>query len=233
MGRRTLLLITSILVAAVGTALIGLYVKGADTRATSKQTLLPVVVAKVDLAPGSTAGSSDVEIQQWRKADLPPDYVTDPTSVIGKVTATQIYAKQAILKPMFTAKPAAAKIGITKGHMGISVELSDPERAAGLLTPGSLVNIFSIPNGGGNGGQKTPKIILKSISVIQIGNENVASLSTPAPATAGSGTASNSASKDNVARTVVSLDLDEGQATDLLKANSNGTLYFGVLPTGS
>jgi hypothetical protein len=33
MGRRTLLLIASILVAALGTALIGVYVQKADTRA--------------------------------------------------------------------------------------------------------------------------------------------------------------------------------------------------------
>ena len=46
MGRRTLLLIASILVAALGTALIWLYVQGADSRAEATTTQVEVVVAR-------------------------------------------------------------------------------------------------------------------------------------------------------------------------------------------
>ena len=53
MGRRTLLLIASILIAAVGTALIGLYVRGADNRAQQTEGMVSALVAtetRFDLA---------------------------------------------------------------------------------------------------------------------------------------------------------------------------------------
>jgi pilus assembly protein CpaB len=230
MGRRTLLLITSILVAAVGTALIGLYVKGADTRATSRQTLQSVVVAVTSIPPGAKATQTNLEVQQWRSADLPDGYVSDLSAVIGKTATTQIYQKQAIQKPMFGSGAAATKTGISANHMGVSVELTDPERAAGLLAPGSHVNIFSIPNPGGNE-EKVPDLILRNSVVIQIGNENVGSQSSTSTGSGQSST-STTAGQDNVPRTVVSLDLTVDDATKLLKANANGTLYFAVLPPG-
>jgi pilus assembly protein CpaB len=227
MGRRTLLLITSILVAAVGTALIGLYVRGADTRATSKQTLQTVLVATANIAPGAKASEDNLKIEHWRSADLPDTYVTDLTAVLDKTATTQIYAKQAIVKQMFGTGAAATKTGISEGNMGVSVELSDPERAAGLLVPGSYVNIFSIPNAKG-GELKVPRLILRNAQVIQIGNDNVGAQT--AEATKGSSSTSATTSKDDVPRTVVSLNLSESDTTDLLKANANGTLYLGVLP---
>jgi pilus assembly protein CpaB len=147
--------------------------------------------------------------------------------VTGKTATTQIYEKQAIQEAMFGSGAAATKTGISANHMGVSVELSDPERAAGLLAPGSHVNIFSIPNSGGTE-EKNPKLILRNSVVIQIGNENVGSqTSATGSDQASSGT---TAEQDDVPRTVVSLDLSETDAIDLLRANANGTLYFAVLP---
>ena len=57
MGRRTLLLIASILVAALGTALIWLYVQGADTRAVSGETEVPVYVATRNVSMGQPSAS--------------------------------------------------------------------------------------------------------------------------------------------------------------------------------
>ncbi len=53
MGRRTLLLITSVLLAAVGTAFVAVYVRGADNRATEGQALGSYVVAVREIAAGA------------------------------------------------------------------------------------------------------------------------------------------------------------------------------------
>ena len=62
MGRRTLLLIASILVAALGTALIWLYVQGADKRAAAGTAQVQVLVAANTVRAGQPA--SQVQPQQ-------------------------------------------------------------------------------------------------------------------------------------------------------------------------
>ena len=56
MGRRTILLIAAILVAALGTGLVWLYADQADDAAMADQQPVEVLVAKMDIASG-TSGS--------------------------------------------------------------------------------------------------------------------------------------------------------------------------------
>ena len=62
MGRRTLLLITSILIAAVGTALVAIYVRGADERAEADADLVEVLVATKPVTAGTPAGTAAVNL---------------------------------------------------------------------------------------------------------------------------------------------------------------------------
>jgi len=63
MGRRTLLLVASVLIAAVGVGLIALYVKGADQRATKAASARygpPPTVEPLPASPTPSAGHPDV-----------------------------------------------------------------------------------------------------------------------------------------------------------------------------
>jgi pilus assembly protein CpaB len=221
MGRRTLLLITSILVAAVGTALIGLYVRGADSRAVGNATTRSVLVAAATIPNGASLGTESYTQRDLRVGDLPKDAITDPTQIKG-VALSKILPGQILQKQMFGTTSAAASSGIGEGQLGITVELSDPERAAGLLKVNSKIEIFTIPNGGTK--KKSVPLLGDNgtgVTVIQIGNQRVGSSSTAA---------ANGTAAENVPSTLVGLSLNQADVIKIKDAEANGTLYFAVLP---
>src|SRR4051812_28822141 len=86
MGRRTPLLIASILGGALGTALIWLYVQGADTRAQAGETQIQVYVAAGSVSAGSRVGSgiaAPKRLPQSVASAFGPDLVTSPGDISG------------------------------------------------------------------------------------------------------------------------------------------------------
>lgn len=156
MGRRTLLLVASILVAALGVALIALYVRGADQRATKAASARygpPPTVEPLPASPTPSAGHPDV------------------------------------------------------AHLGLSIEVGDPDRVWALLGPGDLVAIYSTSKDG-----KSVQVV-GSIKVIAVGaRRSVRSTVT-----------------DTIPSTIVTLDADDGQARKILQAQAGGTLTMAVL----
>lgn len=156
MGRRTLLLVASILVAALGVALIALYVRGADQRATKAASARygpPPTVAPLPASPTPSAGHPDV------------------------------------------------------AHLGLSIEVGDPDCVWALLGPGDLVAIYSTSKDG-----KSVQVV-GSIKVIAVGaRRSVRSTVT-----------------DTIPSTIVTLDADDGQARKILQAQAGGTLTMAVL----
>ncbi len=245
MGRRTLLLITSILIAAVGTALIGLYVRGADNRARQTEGTVSALVAKVPIPAGTDL---ETALKLMRPALVPirmaRDGYPNPQAVTNirrelkdQVVKEPIYAEQVVLGSMFGSAGAAAATGITK-ERALAVELTDPGRAAGLLVPGSLVTVYLIPKNTAVTIERVQRIsksksgkleldpplklpvILPKALVMRIGNSSTKS-KTITRTTTGTQT-------DDVPRTIVTLDLTEADADSVVAAKALGDLYFAV-----
>ena len=154
MGRRTLLLIASILVAALGTALIWLYVQGADTRAEASTAQVEVLVATTPASAGAPA--KDV---RWARQPVPQSLVTtlgnkaitNPSQLTGYVQSA-IVPGLPLVTSQFAAKPAApppAVDGLGSDEIAMMVTLPDPQRLAGLLQPGTQIRVFcSVENDG-------------------------------------------------------------------------------------
>jgi pilus assembly protein CpaB len=236
MGRRTLLLITSILIAAVGTALIGLYVKGANDRAIGQQTLKTIVVARTDIDAGKTATLADLAVARWPVGNLPASYFTSPDQVVGKTAKSTVWGQSAIQPQMFAPLGAQTGNGIQKGQLGITVQLSDPQRAAGLLKVGSRITIFTIPDAS----KKSRPVLEQPATVIRIGNDGESSVADPQSDQTSltgqsgqsglAGPGASGASADDVPRTIVGLTLTETAVKRVMDAQTAGTLFFAVLP---
>jgi len=226
MGRRTLLLIASILVAAVGTALIGLYVRDADSRARRNQSLVSVLVADRQIDPATpvntlSAGSFRSE-RMLRTSSRPDGYLTlaqFTAAERNRATRITILPGQQIVPAMFAAADAAGQTDLKPGRRGLAIELTDPARAAGLLTPGSEVTVYSIPNQG-----KVDELLTSAL-VLRIGNQR--------QGTGTSSTAATGTAKDDVPRAIVTLDLSRLEALKVVDAQAKGELYFSVNGKGS
>src|SRR3954447_6128729 len=229
MGRRTLLLIASILVAALGTALIWLYVQGADTRAVSGETEVPVYVATRNVSMGQPLDRSVAIVKQLPQSlvsslGAPP--VRSPAELQGfaksditqglPLLASQISAQQTAPAPAVPLDP---------NKIAIQMSLPDPQRLAGLLQPGSLVRIYVSEKSGSAAPQGA--ILLRSVKVLASGP-----VTQPSGTTGTTGT-TGSAPNGQVPQANVVLEVSDDEAQKLIGAQSEGsggnTMWFGLL----
>lgn len=237
MGRRTLLLIASVLVAAVGTALVAIYVRGAEERAESGASLVTVLVAKENVPAGT--GARNLVDEQLVATDTvlrrqaAPDAFTSATQLQplaneGLVNTGPILAGQVIQRAMFGDSTEVTASGLEADQMRLAIQLNDPNRSAGFLQSGSDVAVFYTTGDGA--GQRT-QLLLDKVRVLSVG----ATVQRRSRSGSGSGDASagaTSATEDTVPTTIVSVAVNQAQAQKLIFSQQAGELYFAILQPG-
>ena len=146
MDRRKVLLLVAAVIAALGTLLVFLYVRGADTRADQRYDAVQVLRVVKPIAAGETVEAAQsagkIESGSVSKKDLLPDALTGTEPIAGKVATTTIYPGEQIITAKFGATGATNGLAIPKGKIAISINLTDPARVAGFVNPGDKVAIF-------------------------------------------------------------------------------------------
>ncbi len=141
-SRRTLLVIASVLVAALGTALIWLYVQGVETRARSEAQssveLKPVLVVTKPAEAGTPAsnlqlGQANVPVQLAAGALTPGQA---PTGALVKGVEANAVLYATLLSPN-------APSDVPKGLQAASITILDPLRVPALLKQGDDVAVYS------------------------------------------------------------------------------------------
>ncbi len=224
MGRRTLLLIAALVVAALGTVLIFVYVKNADDRAQADAAPVDVLVATQQVAAGTTAADASnagaFEIQEVPTSAAAEGALTDITIISDQVALAPIFPGQQILAQMFGAPGSESGLNVPKDKLAISVQLGDPERVAGFVVPGSEVAIFATVTSPGTGGEST-QVLLPKLEVIGVG---ATSLSTQTVTTD-----TGEQTTEEIPRTILTLAVVQKEAQKVISAQSAGSLYFGLL----
>lgn len=171
-----------------------------------------VIVADGDLPPGAPAASLAGAIRAERVAAnlVPEGALTSLENAAGLQTTTPIFDGQVLIRRQFAETSATGGLPIPPGRTAVAVKLDDPERVAGFVEPGSKVMVFQNVD-------ETASVLLKDAPVVAVG-----------PSTTSNGEASDSA--DDKASTVVTFALTPEEATKVVSAVSNGSLYLGLLP---
>ena len=149
MNRRRILLMSAAVVAALGVALVFLYVRGAEDRAEDKFDTVKVLVASQQIEAGEAANDAYESGKIVLKA-VPQDQVlagatSDGEAFTDLVALGNIYPGEQLIPEKFggaTDVQVEASLPIPKGNMAISVNLTDTARVAGFVNPGSEVAIF-------------------------------------------------------------------------------------------
>jgi pilus assembly protein CpaB len=197
MGRRTLLLIASILIAALGTALIWLYVQGAVTRAQPSVALVRALFLTSDQEVGTT-GEAAVAAATPKNvaADVASgDLVTSAAQVAQLRLKNPAVRGQILLMSMFTS---GVPTGARPGHGFVSITISDPNRVPAQIQPGQQVAVYAL-------GRGAPRLVVGSITVASVGSRTT-----------------TQTSQGTVAPIIVAFDADPAQAVDLLAIEPNG-----------
>lgn len=229
MDRRRLLLVAAAIVAALGTLLVFLYVRGADSRAAQRFDNVEVLRAVTQIEPGETiesaAGSGKLQLQPVPRSQLLPDFQTTIDALKGLVATTTIYPGEQIISDKFGGEAEAdSPLQIPKGQLAISVNLTDPARVAGFVNPGSQVAIFL--NGSDDStGKPFTRLLLDRVTVLGVGSTTPVSTTTTDPA--------GQQTTEQLPRTLLTLAVDQNDAQRVLYASGNGELALGLLTENS
>lgn len=233
MSRRTILLLVAVLIAALGTAMILLYVKSIDDRATEGQALVEVLVADDVINVNESAADAQAagkfvttEIPSSAKVE---GALSSLKSLEGKVALGEIYPGEQILAQKFGQPGSSGLLPIPAEKMAISVELSDPARVAGFVNNGSEVAIFSsadpqliTPDGDERPLSSTTRLIAAPVLVIGVGDTTVTTQS-------GSATDENADPNATIPRTILTIAVTQSEAEKILFAARNSDVAFALL----
>jgi pilus assembly protein CpaB len=224
MDRRRILLVVAVLVAAVGSALVFLYTKGADTRAEEKFDTVEVLEATAVIAPGETfedaSAAGKLALEAVSKDALLDGYQTTTDSLGGTVSLGTIYPGEQIITAKWGTSTAVQNtLQIPETNMAISVNLTDPSRVAGFVNPGSEVAIFL--TGSEQSGLSYTRLVLERVTVLGVGSTTPVSTTTT--------DASGASTTEQLPRTLLTLSVNQNQAEKVLFAQSSGELAFGLL----
>lgn len=233
MTRRSLILLVAILIGLFGATAVMLYVSKADSRAQANEAQKTVLVAKKLIASGTAVNLAKQDglfgPREMAAKDVPPDTLTDTSSIKGLTALSDIYPGQPLVRGMFGDTTAATgKLSLPEGKMAMSVELTDPERVAGFVVPGSEVAIFATLKyvGGVKNGTEDDftQLLLPKVSVLGIGQESLRTVSNPDASSSPSPNA-----QDKVPVTVLTVAVTQDEAQKLAHAAQVGKLYFALL----
>lgn len=222
MDRRKVLLAVAAVIAALGTLLVFLYVRGADTRADERYSAVQVLRAVKQIAPGESVEAAQaagkIETGSVSQQELLPDALTGIEPVAGRVAVTAIYPGEQLIGSKFGATGSATALTIPKGKIAISVNLTDPARVAGFVNPGDKVAMFM--TGSGSGGSFS-RMLLPNVQVIGVGTTSMVATTTTDP--------TGAQTTDQLPKTLLTVAVTQDEAERVLYASSNGELAFGLL----
>ena len=239
MARRSLLVLIAVLLGLFGAGAVGLYVSKADSRAQAGQTQRTVLVAKKLIASGTGVDLAQkdglIGTETMAAKDVPANALVDTGSIKGLSAINDIYPGLPLMAAMFAAtKAATGALTLPDGTMAMSVQLTDPERVAGFVVPGSEVAIFATLSvkyvSGPKNGQTDDftQLLLPKVPVLGIGQESLRTANQASGDTASSSSNSNSNTEDKVPVTVLTVAVNQDQAQRLAHAAQVGKLYFAL-----
>ena len=228
MGRRTVLLIVAALIAMLGTGMVFLYVRGADSRAEANQQPMQVLKAVKQIDPGETLGDAQaagkIQLGTVPKSQVLTGAVNSTAGMQKEVALATIYPNEQIVTGKFGASGDQQTLTVPDGDIAISVNLSDTGRVAGFVTPGANVAIFvnTTPSGGAGSGTATgTRLLLPKVKVIAVGDTTVVKRTTT--------DSTGSQTTEQLPKTLMTLAVSQRDAEKIMLADAQGDLNFALL----
>jgi pilus assembly protein CpaB len=240
MDRRRILLIIAAVIAAMGTLLVFLYVRSADARAQDSVEAVQVLTAGQPISAGESyddaLAAGKIVAAPIARSQLLDNVQTSPDALKGTVALQNLLVGEQIVADKFgtSAAEAVSPLGIPANKMAISINLTDPDRVAGFVNPGSEVAIFvtGVPIAsatttadGAPAGESRTQILLDRVTVLGVGSTTPVTTTT----TAEDGTQQT----EQLPRTLLTLALSQDEAEKVILASKTYGLTFGLLTKDS
>ena len=148
MKRRILTITVAVLLAAVGTVSVLVYVHQANNRAVAGLKAVSVIVAKGSIPSGTPAGQALRDgllgSQTLPAGSVPVDAVRSVTpDLAGLVTSSPVQSGQLLTRAMLVAaSQVTGGVAIPPGLVAVTIQMCLPEAVAGYVSAGAYVAVF-------------------------------------------------------------------------------------------
>ena len=240
MRSRGLVVAIAIVLAVGAAAAVVLYTQGVKEEAEAGGQLTTVIVATQEI-PANQRLDPLIEQGLFEEIQLPQDAlvggaVTSLTDLQGATTTTPILANEQIsTSRLSTSEQNLNILGVSKGHVGLSVELDAPQGGVGNIQPGDNVQIFATYTGvslipgnlrqyltqpaAAQGGEKKD---VPDFTVTLVPTVRVLRIQNP--------TVDAETGRSDSSRIQITLDLLPQDAQNLVFAQENALIWLGLLP---
>lgn len=249
MKSRGLVVGIAVVLAAAAAAFVLLYTNGVKQDAVNGGTLAVVIVSKQDI-PANTSLNPLIDQGVFTELRVPTDAVvdgavTDLSQLKGQTSTAPILANEQIPQGRLSSgtAPAGGALGISPGHVAVSLKVSTDAGVNGAITRGSYITVYATYDSpkflpGGNAQQQLQNAAKQSsstqqaatlppITVTLIPAVRVLDVVNPNTGTDANANANTRSSGDQV---VLTLDLTPQDAQNLVYAQQTGTTWIGLLP---
>jgi pilus assembly protein CpaB len=239
MRSRGLVVAIAIVLAVGAAAAVVLYTQGVKEEAEQGGQLTTVIVATQEI-PANQRLDPLIDQGLFAEIDVPADAlvggaVTTLTELEGATTTTPILANEQIsTSRLSTAEQNLNIVGVSEGHVGLSVELDAPRGGVGNINPGDNVQVFATYQGvsliPGNlrqyleqtDAQAGAKKDVPDFTVTLIPTVRVLRIQNPE--------VDSETGRSDSSRIQITLDLLPQDAQNLVFAQENARIWLGLLP---
>ncbi|MHC4441593.1 MAG: Flp pilus assembly protein CpaB [Planctomycetota bacterium] len=180
-----------------------------------------ILVAKEDLPAMTIVSRESVEKKSLTRLQAPEGYLSDPVQIVGKVLTVPMIRGQAFNKTCYAREGSGLRLAsaLPDGMRAIGVSLSDSTGLAGLLYPGSIVDVlasFKSPLKS----KSVSKTLLEEVQVLSIDDQTIVNQKKDSSGKSGA--------LGRGKHILVTLLLDSEQAEMLRGAMESGTISLAL-----
>ncbi len=240
MRSRGLVVVLALALAVGATAAVIFYVNGVKKDAQNGGQLVDVIVSNQDILANTNLNPL-IDQNVFTVAHVPQDVVvadavTDVAQLKNRTTTTAILANEQIPTSRLSGGPqlAGGSLGISPGHIAVTIKESGPEGGGGLIARGDSVTVYAtysgvslqtgnlrtLLKGAGSATVAPPKIDLPNFTVTTIPTVRVLAITNPPLDDNG-----NPGTGD----VTLTLDLTPEDAQNLVFAQENAKVWIGLL----
>ncbi len=147
---------------------------------TKQESQAEVLVAAHDLQPMGIVDAAGVTTRKVARSQVPDGALLNPVQVVGKVLTFGMVAGQPFTKACFARDGAGVYLAsaVPPGKRAMSISLTDWSGMAGLLYPGSVVDVLASFKSASGAGQRdgdiASTVLLQGLQVLAIGSQSIA-----------------------------------------------------------
>jgi pilus assembly protein CpaB len=239
MDRRRILLIIAAVIAALGTLLVFLYVRSADARAEDKVDAVQVLTATQPIAAGESyddaLAAGKIAPKGVAQSQLLQGVQTSADALKGTVALQNILPNEQIVTDKFgtSAAEVDSPLGIPQSKMAISVNLTDPDRVAGFVNPGSDVAIFVTHDPAAGDPEAAAGAEVESCTSLLLPRVTVLGVGSTTPVTTTTTAEDGTQQTEQLPRTLLTLALTQEEAQQVILASKKFEVTFALLTKDS